>query len=101
MPVQSKAWASIGQAQNPKETIMTPVQKSLIARAAKIGNNVLVTKLALLAQHQGNNQSIYLDNAYHDVSKYKSQNTLWDCLAALSKQGFYKPLDGQHWGQII
>ena len=101
MPVQSKAWASIGQAQNPKETIMTPVQKSLIARAAKIGNNVLVTKLALLAQHQGNGQSIYLDNAYADVSQHITKQTFRACLAALSKQGFYKPLDGQHWGQII
>lgn len=72
---------------------------NLVKVALTHGQNKLAVHHALRANVEGAN-SVYLDNAYDEVSHAMSRNQFDGYLGALKADGIYERLDGRDFGAL-
>lgn len=73
--------------------------KQLLVRAKRGNNKELMVKLALLANVE-RGDSVYLPNAYSEISDFITPHEFAGHLGSLSKIGFYKP-ESAGFGRIL
>lgn len=76
------------------------IQKQMIAINLKRGNLKLACYLALVANMESGNQ-VYLENAYAEVSSQVTPHQWAGYLAALQKDGKYRPQGDKFFGTIV
>ncbi len=80
------------------------VSTTCIKLAAKAGNLVTATRLALIAESKacsGDSEyanytlyEVYIDNVYSLLKEHMSRHQMAGCLSALAEQGLYRNIDG-------